>query len=476
MKTAAAYIRVSTEDQTEFSPDSQIKKIQEYAVHNNIVLPKKFIFVDEGISGKYATKRPEFMKMISAAKTKPKPFDLILVWKFSRFARNRQDSIVYKSMLRKDFNIDVISITEQLSKDPTSMLIEALLEAMDEYYSINLAQEVRRGMNEKFSRGGVVSSPPFGYKMGRNNFEPDERNSQVVKMIFDDFTNGMSTREIAVKLNNMGISSKRGNKFENRTVEYILLNPVYIGKLRRNMNGFDKRDRYRTGKDIAFVNGKHTPIIDTKTFESAQNMLLGIKKRHRSDTKRTFKGFMLKGLVRCGNCGATLTQSARGKSLQCNKYAKGQCDRSHSISITKINKAILMKLQTDITGGMLDITLKNANNNSTKNISKILLRKEYRRLERVKLAYENGIDSADEYKINKEKILKRIKGLNREISKSVDNSIKAKSKLKMQLKNVLEKLESTKLSECEKNVILKALIHKITFNRSDNSLQIYYYI
>ena len=147
MKIGAAYVRVSTEDQIEFSPDSQIKKIKEYAKQNDIILPEEFIFIDEGISGKYAKKRPEFMKMIGTAKMKPKPFDVILVWKFSRFARNRQDSIVYKSMLRKDYNVDVVSITEQLSNDPTSILIEALLEAMDEYYSINLAQEVKRGMN-----------------------------------------------------------------------------------------------------------------------------------------------------------------------------------------------------------------------------------------------------------------------------------------------------------------------------------------
>ena len=82
------------------------------------------------------------MQMIGIAKSKPTPFSSILVWKFSRFARNREDSIVYKSMLRKQCGIDVVSISEQLGEDKTSILIEALLEAMDEYYSINLAEEV----------------------------------------------------------------------------------------------------------------------------------------------------------------------------------------------------------------------------------------------------------------------------------------------------------------------------------------------
>ena len=74
-KIAAAYIRVSTDDQLEFSPDSQIRKIREYAERNNIHIPDEYIFTDEGISGRKAEKRPAFMEMISLAKTRPKPFD-----------------------------------------------------------------------------------------------------------------------------------------------------------------------------------------------------------------------------------------------------------------------------------------------------------------------------------------------------------------------------------------------------------------
>ena len=207
MKTAAAYIRVSTDDQVEYSPDSQLKAIRNYAKQNDMILPEEFIFIDEGISGRKADKRPAFQQMIGTAKLKPKPFDVILLWKFSRFARNREDSIVYKSMLRKQCSIDVISISEQLGEDKTSILIEALIEAMDEYYSLNLAEEVRRGMNEKFSRGEVVSQPPFGYRMGNGKFIPDETNAPIVKMIFNDYIMGMGSRTIASKLNDMGIKS-----------------------------------------------------------------------------------------------------------------------------------------------------------------------------------------------------------------------------------------------------------------------------
>ncbi len=193
MKIGAAYIRVSTDMQLELSPESQLKAIRDYAAAHDIILSNEYIYHDDGISGRKAEKRPEFMRMIATAKTKPKPFDVILIWKFSRFARNREDSIVYKSMLRKQCGIDVVSITEQLSDDKTSILIEALLEAMDEYYSVNLAEEVKRGMTEKVEKGGVVSTPPYGYIMGSGKFEPDPERADIVRQIYARFLNGDRT-------------------------------------------------------------------------------------------------------------------------------------------------------------------------------------------------------------------------------------------------------------------------------------------
>lgn len=100
--TAACYIRVSTDDQLEYSPDSQLKIIEDYAKKHGLLLPREFVFQEEdGVSGRKADKRLEFQRMIAAAKQDPRPFDVVLVWKFSRFARNQEESIVYKSLLRR---------------------------------------------------------------------------------------------------------------------------------------------------------------------------------------------------------------------------------------------------------------------------------------------------------------------------------------------------------------------------------------
>lgn len=135
-KTAAAYIRVSTDDQLDYSPDSQLDEIKNYAKQNGNYIPDEYIFMEsEGHNGKKAENRPGFQKMIATAKMKPKLFDVILVWKFSRFARNQDESTFYKGMLRKKLGIDVISISEPILDGMYERLIEIIIEWQDEFYS-----------------------------------------------------------------------------------------------------------------------------------------------------------------------------------------------------------------------------------------------------------------------------------------------------------------------------------------------------
>ena len=157
------YVRVSTEKQDELSPDSQAKLLKEYAHKNGIIILK--VFYEIGVSGRKAEKRPEFQKMIAQAKSADHPVDAILVWKFSRFARNQEESIVYKSLLKKKHNVDVISVSEPLVDGPFGSLIERIIEWMDEYYSIRLSGEVTRGMMDKARRGGYQARPPLGYRI-----------------------------------------------------------------------------------------------------------------------------------------------------------------------------------------------------------------------------------------------------------------------------------------------------------------------
>jgi site-specific DNA recombinase len=198
-RIAAAYIRVSTDDQTEYSPDSQIKLIRDYGKKHGFVVPDEYIFRDDGISGRSAAKRPAFQLMIAAAKEKPRPFETILVWKFSRFARNQEESIVYKSLLKKENNIDVVSISEPLMEGPFGELIERIIEWFDAFYSLNLATEVRRGMTERVQQGGTVSVAPFGYRYQDRQLVIEPEKAEIVRMVYADFLSGVPILTIAKK-------------------------------------------------------------------------------------------------------------------------------------------------------------------------------------------------------------------------------------------------------------------------------------
>jgi DNA invertase Pin-like site-specific DNA recombinase len=403
MINGAAYIRVSTEDQTEFSPDAQLKAIKEYAKRNNIILTKDYIFIDEGISGKRADKRPAFQLMIATAKQKSKLFEVILVHKFDRFARSREDSVVYKSLLKKEAGVRVISISEHMENDKFSIILEAMLEAMAEYYSLNLAEEVKKGMTEKAERGEYQTTAPFGYKIENKKLIviPDE--AEIVRFIFNKFAaREMGMRALAAYINDLGVKSKRGNSFENRSVDYILNNPVYIGKtrwtpttrIRRNFNH----------PDSIVKDGKHEAVISTELWDKAQAVIKENKEIFPYHNKSNSKKITwLHGLVRCGACGKTMVRN-RDTYLQCNAYSKGQCKTSSSIRIDVLEKIVLEEIKKTFTAP-LNIKIVPKTSDTERKYEFDLLNKQLKNLEvkyeRIKTAYRDGIDTIDEYSENK---------------------------------------------------------------------------
>lgn len=465
MKVAAAYIRVSTDDQLEYSPDSQLEKIKLYAEKNQILLPEEFIFVDEGISGRKTKNRPAFNEMIGLAKRKPKPFDVILVWKFSRFARNREDSIVYKSMLRKEHNIDVVSVSEDIGDDKLSILIEAIIEAMDEFYSINLAEEVKRGMTEKAKRGGVLSIPGFGYKVENGEYIVVPEEAEIIRKVFNDYVNGKGLLTIAKELNAMGVRTHRGNKIENRTVEYWLNNPLYIGKTRWNPDG--KLSRNYTADTAIITNGPHEPIIDMETWDKAQKRMQEQKARFRKFFNSDRKGLShwLTGILRCEKCGKVL--SYQGGYFGCSERSRGKCDGVGYIKAEKIAKIILNILsEIELPNVELDFAEPEVLEQSTytddsKIISTQIQRLEIR-LERVKLAYEDGVDTLEEYKENKKSILDEIEKLKEMLETTQEEEPEKETKVdKKELRRLTEVLKDADVSNMEKNNMARTIFKEI---------------
>lgn len=479
LKTAAAYIRVSTDKQTELSPDSQIKEVRKYAKQHGYIVPDEYIFRDDGISGRKAENRPDFIRMIATSKQKPSPFSTILLWKFSRFARNLEESIFYKNILKRN-GVDVISTSEPLIEGPFGKLVELILGWLDEYYVINLSGEVKSKLIEKVSRGGVVTAPAFGYDydLVKKEYIINPETAPIVRQIYADYLNGMGALQIAHKLNDMGIRTKRGNLWENRTIDYILRNPVYIGKIRWNPNGRTRRNY--DDPNIMIVDGQHEPIIDEDSFNKVQAIYEVNQKKHAryAHAKGKKYMYMLHGLVKCSDCGASLSMSARGKGLQCIRYTKGQCKVSHHISITKINEKVIEYIDAAFQTGVFDITVKNTSPQSQPTEIDIdaLIQKEQQKYDRIKEAFESGVYTIEELRESKTQINERIHALRAQAVKPQRSKKELKRKLINEHKNAIQTLRDPSVSEEEKNELLRGFVDKIVFDRTNNKIRIFFYV
>jgi DNA invertase Pin-like site-specific DNA recombinase len=484
LKIGAAYIRVSDERQDEYSPDSQLKKIREYAAREGYMIPDEYVFYDDGISGKSTRKRDDFNRMIAIAKEKTHPFDVIYVWKFSRFARNQEESMVYKNLLRKK-GVTVISVSEPIPEGHYGTLIERVIEWMDEFYLVNLGTEVMRGMTEKASRGEPVVPPPFGYKMGDNVYVPDYEGgtADIVKEIFERYASGEKQRAIAVAMGEKGVRTKQGNKPDNRWVEYILRNPAYIGKLRYSTGGIravSKKDY--DNENIMVVDAHHDPLISIDLWEKVQKMFDEQKKIYPKYARREQPiEYMLKGLVRCSSCGGTLIMNSvtSGKSkirtLQCHNYSRGQCSVSHSVTLHKLEAALLAGLEMAIGEKQFNIIpAKPKKATPTEVDYDKLIEVEERRLARAREAYLAEIDTLEQYKAHKIAVEARINDLKAKRDKGNVEKIDIDAYTK-KVADILEFIKSDDVTPKAKNEALHTIIETMVYEKAKGNLAIYFH-
>ena len=186
--------------------------------------------IDRAYSAK-TDARPQFQKMIrDSAKHL---FDVVIVWKLDRFARNRYDSAHYKSILKKN-GVRVVSATEAIADDSTGILLESLLEGYAEFFSVELAEKVVRGMTENALKnkynGGVI---PMGYTVNNEqHFEIDPMTASIIMEIFKSYSTGSTVTEIVNDLTSKGIRSVRGGPITHNIITTILKNRRYIGEFR----------------------------------------------------------------------------------------------------------------------------------------------------------------------------------------------------------------------------------------------------
>lgn len=485
LKIGAAYIRVSTDGQLDYSPESQLDEIKKFASNNGILLDSQYVFIEQdGVSGKKAGNRVAFQQMIAAAKTKPKPFDVILVWKFSRFARNQDESTFYKSTLRKKYGIDVMSVSEPIMEGMYGRLIEMIIEWQDEFYSYNLSGEVHRGMKKRAELGGYNGKMPFGYTKERdNNPVIFEEEASIVRHIFDMYINGYDKPYICRYLNERNIKTKNGKKFVSDTIQYILQNPFYIGKIRWNVHN-NSASSIRDESEWIITQGSHAPIISEETFKMAQEKTMrntAIRNAYSKPVSRT--KHYLSGLLKCPICHKTLTyhhRSGRSDYFQCRGYKNGLHGESQSVTSKAVTAALINSLEQILENhtAKYEVIPRTDSCATEKGIILRELDKLKSREDRIKNAYLSGVDSLEEYKENKKTVSQYRKELERRLKALVSEDLETDMDHTFynSVQSVLDIMQSDTCDYTQKGAALRNILKYIEHYKEDDTYVFHYCI
>jgi len=307
------YARFSSHSQTEQSIEGQLRVCYEYAKANGHIVIGEYI--DRAQSGT-SDNRSDFQRMIEDSERHA--FQGVLVYQLDRFARNRYDSAINKAKLKKN-GVRVLSAKENITDDASGVLIEGVLESMAEYYSVELSQKIKRGMEinaKKCLANG--SNPGLGYRVNKDRtFSIDEEEAQIVREIFERYASGEVVADIIRDLNARQFKTSRGKEFNKNSINRILHNRRYIG--------------------YYIYKGEETPggmprIIDDALFNRVQSILEANKKAP-GRTKGRME-YLLTTKLFCGHCkepmtgyGGTSKTGARYHYYKCNGSKKKLCSK-----------------------------------------------------------------------------------------------------------------------------------------------------
>lgn len=394
----ALYARYSSDNQRQESIDAQIRAIKEYSDRNGHDIVR--IYKDEALSAT-TDQRDQFLQMIKDSKHRI--FEAVIVHKLDRFARNRYDSAFYKHELKNN-GVKVFSVLEQLDDSPESVILESVLEGMAEYYSKNLAREVRKGLNENalkgLHNGGLA---PLGFNVNSDQtYSINEVEAQAVRIIFDMYANGYGYMLICNHLNKNGYKTKKGKPFSRNSIYEILRNEKYLGRYVFNKRLSRKTGNhiYKNDDEITRIDNVLPRIISDELWDRVKSMM-DTKIKPRMNATRTY---LLTGKLECGLCGHSYVGSSYFKGRNGDKYYVYACTNRHdkngcknkNIRADKLEDYVLDYIKKELlndeaiitlTGMVLDITDQAVNINKR---TALELRKS---LEEVNAKYDRLLDA-----------------------------------------------------------------------------------
>lgn len=278
---AVIYARYSSHGQTEQSIEGQLHDNYTWAEQQGITIIGEYI--DRALTGT-KDQRPDFQRMIADAAKRQ--FELVIVWKLDRFARNRYDSAIYKARLKK-YGVKVLSVKENITDSPEGIILEGLLESMAEYYSANLAQNVLRGKRETSAKGNWNGGRvPLGYKAVDGKLVADDKTAPFVQYLFHRYAEGASKADVIRELNEKGLRNRNGKPITYSSIRTVISNTLYIGQAMY---------------DGEVVEGLAERLIDDDLYYKVQAQIQANARA--PGTYKARVDYLLRGKAFCGHCG-----------------------------------------------------------------------------------------------------------------------------------------------------------------------------
>ena len=283
-ENAVIYARYSSHGQTEQSIEGQLAAGHTYADAKGYNVVHEYI--DRAMTGRNDD-RDDFQQMLSD--TSKNLFTVIITWKVDRFGRNREEITFNKYRCKKN-GVRVEYVAENVPDAPEGVILESVLEGMAEYYSLQLSQNVRRGLYESAKKHHVVGGHvPLGYNMGPNKeYVIDPDTAPTVKLIFDMYAAGSTVTEVIAYLNENGYRTKAGKPFTRNSLSVVLKNKKYIGIYEY--------------KDLVYDEDAIPAIVDKDVFYKVQDMLK--VNRRAPSHKWSYTDYILSDKLFCGCCGS----------------------------------------------------------------------------------------------------------------------------------------------------------------------------
>ncbi|MBR5949929.1 MAG: recombinase family protein [Actinomycetaceae bacterium] len=299
-----AYYRYSSASQNEASIEQQRDMVTRWAKEQGLHIVKEY--ADAAMSGRSAD-RPEYQLMLRELETIRPAY--VAVWKNDRLARDRAELLFAKQAIRNAgarlHFIEGISPTDSAD----SVLIEGITDAFAEYYSLQLASNIRRGINYNAERALSNGRKIFGFSVDENKrYIPDPTTAPFVKQMFTDYASGVPMATIAERLNAQGVRTSTGARFTVKALNKLLKNRAYIGE-------------YSYAGHI--VEDGMPRLVDDYTFKEVQRRFALNKRRIKPETTDTDTDthYWLTGKLYCRVCGSTMSgTSGTSKTGKTHRY------------------------------------------------------------------------------------------------------------------------------------------------------------